>query len=130
MNTVLKRGFSILAMQALASGTLAALTGMPVLAQQAPTAAAPPSQAELERRKAMGGYFPERMKNPNLTSNPPRLTVTPPDQIPLKNIQVPPGFQVELWAHGMPGARMMARADNGTVFVGTRTIGRVYAVMD
>ena len=30
----------------------------------------------------------------------------------------------------MPGARMMARGDKGTVFVGTRTIGRVYAVMD
>ncbi|MBM3342904.1 MAG: sorbosone dehydrogenase family protein [Betaproteobacteria bacterium] len=78
----------------------------------------------------MGGYFPERMKNPNLSGNPPKLTVTPPDQIPLNKIQVPPGFQVELWAHGMPGARMMARGDKGTVFFGTRIIGRVYAAYE
>ncbi len=107
----------------LASGVLA-LTAAYALAQPAPSA------AEAERRKAMGGYFPERMQNPNLTGNPPRLTVTPPEEIPLKNIQVPSGFQVEIWAHGIPGARMMTRGDNGTVFVGTRTIGRVYAVMD
>jgi glucose/arabinose dehydrogenase len=61
---------------------------------------------------------------------PPRLTVTQPDQIPINRLRVPQGFQVELWAHGMPGARMMTRADNGTIFVGTRTIGRVYALTD
>jgi glucose/arabinose dehydrogenase len=88
------------------------------------------SAAELERRKSMGGYFPDRMKNPNLTGNPSRLTVTPPEDIPLNKLQLPPGFQVEIWAHGIPGARMMTRGDKGTVFVGTRTIGRVYAVMD
>jgi glucose/arabinose dehydrogenase len=30
----------------------------------------------------------------------------------------------------MPGARMMTRGDKGTVFVGTRAIGKVYAVTD
>jgi len=110
--------------RALVCGALG-LTAACALAQSTP-----PSAEEAERRRAMGGYFPERMKNPNLTGNPPRLTVTAPENIPLKNIQVPPGFEVELWAHGMPGARMMARGDKGTVFVGTRTIGRVYAVMD
>lgn len=59
-----------------------------------------------------------------------RLTVTPADKIPLDRISVPPGFKVELWAHGMPGARMMTRGDKGTIFVGTRQIGRVYAVVD
>jgi glucose/arabinose dehydrogenase len=43
---------------------------------------------------------------------------------------VPAGFKVELWASGMPGVRMMAQGPNGTVFVGTRTIGRVYAVTE
>jgi glucose/arabinose dehydrogenase len=100
------------------------------LASTCALAQKPPSAAEVERRKAMGGYFPDRMKNPNLTGNAPKLTITPPEEIPLNRIQVPAGFQVEIWAHGIPGARMMARADNGTVFVGTRTIGRVYAVMD
>jgi glucose/arabinose dehydrogenase len=58
------------------------------------------------------------------------MTVTPPDQLPVAQLRVPAGFKVEVWAHGMPGARMMAQGDNGTVFVGTRTIGRVYAVTD
>jgi glucose/arabinose dehydrogenase len=43
---------------------------------------------------------------------------------------VPAGFKVEVWAHGMPGARMMARGDKGTIFVGTRAIGRVYAIAE
>ena len=38
-----------------------------------------------------------------------RLTVTPPDQIPLNRLKVPQGFKLELWAHGMPGGRAMAR---------------------
>ena len=93
-------------------------------------AAAPPSTEEVERRKAMGGYHPERMKNPHLTGHPGKMTGTAPEDIPLKSLQVPAGFQVELWAHGNPGARMMARGDKGTIFQGTRTIGRVYATMD
>jgi glucose/arabinose dehydrogenase len=93
-------------------------------------AQAPPSAEEVERRKAMGGYHPERMKNPHLSGHPGKITVTAPEDIPLKNLQVPAGFQVELWAHGNPGARMMARGDKGTIFQGTRTIGRVYATMD
>ncbi len=123
MNTFLPRLFRSSVLGALAFGALG-LTGVSVLAQK------PPSADEVERRKAMGGYNPERMKNPNLTGNPPKMTITPPEEIPMNRIQVPAGFQVELWAHGMPGARMMTRGDKGTVFIGTRTIGRVYAVMD
>jgi glucose/arabinose dehydrogenase len=109
-------------------------------AKEAPAPAAKPEakpegkpaakMSEEDRRRAMGGYHPERMKNPKLTGHPPKLTVTPPDQIPLKNLQLPPGFEVEIWAHGNPGARMMTRGDKGTVFQGTRNIGRVYATMD
>jgi glucose/arabinose dehydrogenase len=73
---------------------------------------------------------PAEMADSKLAPHPPRLTVTPPDKITLDKIKVPPGFKVELWAHGMPGARMMARGDEGTIFVGTRTINRVYAVTD
>jgi glucose/arabinose dehydrogenase len=129
MNASLPRCLRIVTLSALAVALLTA-GGNHAYAQAAPAASAPASEAEIERRKAMGGFKPERMKNPNLTSVAPKLTVTAPEDIPLTNIQVPPGFQVELWAHGMPGARMMARAENGTVFVGTRTIGRVYAVTD
>lgn len=59
-----------------------------------------------------------------------KLTVTPPEQIPLDRLKVPAGFKVELWAHGLPGGRAMARADNGKLYVGTRGIGRVYEITD
>jgi glucose/arabinose dehydrogenase len=73
---------------------------------------------------------PSSMADSKLAPHPPRMTVTPADQIPLDRIKVPPGFKVELWASGIPGARMMTRGDQGTVFVGTRIIGRVYAISD
>jgi glucose/arabinose dehydrogenase len=62
--------------------------------------------------------------------HPPKLTVTPVADIPVRQLKVPAGFQVEVWAHGMPGARMMARGPGGKVYVGTRGIGRVYEVTD
>ena len=37
---------------------------------------------------------------------------------------------MELWAHGMPGIRTLAEGPNGTIFGGSRTIGRVYAVTE
>ena len=40
---------------------------------------------------------------------------------------MPPGFQVRLFAR-VPGARSMALSPNGTLFVGTREEGKVYAV--
>ena len=66
----------------------------------------------------------------NLKPHATPLTVTPPEKIPLDKIKVPAGFKVELWAHGMPGVRMMTRGDKGTIFVGTRAIGKVYAITD
>jgi glucose/arabinose dehydrogenase len=73
---------------------------------------------------------PPELENSPLAPHPSNLKETPADQIPIKKILVPPGFKVELWAHGMPGARMMTRGDKGTIFVGTRAIGRVYAITD
>jgi glucose/arabinose dehydrogenase len=73
---------------------------------------------------------PESMAGSTLAPHAPRMTVTPAEQVPVAALRVPDGFKVELWAHGMPGARMMALGEQGTVFVGSRVIGRVYAVRD
>jgi len=73
---------------------------------------------------------PEAMKDSKLAPHASPLTVTPPEKIAYSKLKVPAGFKVELWAHGMPGARMMTRGDKGTIFVGTRAIGKVYAVTD
>src|SRR5208282_3787067 len=50
----------------------------------------------------------------------------------LKNIKLPPGFKIELWASGLPGARQMAWGEKGTLFVGSwfGTGGNIYAVKD
>jgi glucose/arabinose dehydrogenase len=61
---------------------------------------------------------------------PGKLTATPPAEIPLSRLKLPPGFKVELWSHGTPGARAMARTESGKVYVGTRGIGRVYEITD
>lgn len=65
-----------------------------------------------------------------LKPHPSPLTVTPLEKITVDKLKVPAGFKVEIWAHGMPGARMMTRGDKGTIFIGTRVHGKVYAVTD
>ena len=48
----------------------------------------------------------------------------------LTGIQLPPGFTIDVYAEGVPGARSMALSPSGVLFVGTRQTGRVYAVVD
>ncbi len=87
----------------------------------------------LAQEKKVPGWAqgrPAALENSPLAPHAGKMTVTPAAEIPLDQIQLPPGFKAEIWAHGMPGARMMARGDKGTIFVGTRGIGRVYAVTD
>ena len=73
---------------------------------------------------------PSSMTDSKLAPHATPMTVTPVEKIQLSKLKVPAGFKVELWAHGIPGARMMARGDKGTIFIGTRVIGKVYAVTD
>ena len=48
----------------------------------------------------------------------------------LDTIRLPAGFQIELFSDALPGARSLAVSPDGTVFVGTRQQGKVYAVRD
>lgn len=45
-------------------------------------------------------------------------------------IQLPPGFRIEVFATGVPNARSLALGERGTLFVGTRSDGRVFALRD
>lgn len=47
----------------------------------------------------------------------------------LADIQLPAGFQIEVWSDQVPNARSLALGDGGTVFVSTRRDGRVYALI-
>jgi glucose/arabinose dehydrogenase len=50
--------------------------------------------------------------------------------LPLGDIQLPPGFTIALYAENVPGARSLTLGDNNIVFVGSRPEGRVYALVD
>jgi glucose/arabinose dehydrogenase len=73
---------------------------------------------------------PASMASSPLAPHASPLTVTPVEKITVDKLKMPNGFKVEIWAHGMPGARMMTRGDKGTIFAGTRAAGKVYAVTD
>ncbi len=51
-------------------------------------------------------------------------------ELRLDLIQLPPGFQINVYARGVSGARSMTRGSEGTLFVGSRGDGAVYAVLD
>jgi glucose/arabinose dehydrogenase len=48
----------------------------------------------------------------------------------LRRIVLPAGFYIEIYASGVPNARSMALGEHGTVFVGSRRAGNVYALVD
>ncbi|MBJ6725975.1 PQQ-dependent sugar dehydrogenase [Geomesophilobacter sediminis] len=50
-------------------------------------------------------------------------------EIQLDKIRLPPGFHIELFAGDVPGARSLALGAKGTVFVGSREEGKVYALI-
>ena len=50
--------------------------------------------------------------------------------IHLDRIKLPPGFSIQLYAENVPNARSMVMSPGGILFVGTRSAGNVYAVLD
>jgi glucose/arabinose dehydrogenase len=56
----------------------------------------------------------------------------PPDVpgLHLDRVRLPAGFRIDVYTSDVPGARSMTWGAKGTLFVGTRSEGRVYAVRD
>jgi glucose/arabinose dehydrogenase len=52
------------------------------------------------------------------------------DELPLEKIRLPEGFHIEVFAEGVEDARSLTRSESGTLFVGSRRAGKVYAVVD
>ena len=48
----------------------------------------------------------------------------------LSMIKLPPGFAISVYASGVPGARSMTLGPRGVLFVGSRSEGNVYAIID
>ncbi len=53
-----------------------------------------------------------------------------PADLRLDRINLPPGFTISVFTSEVPKARMMAWGAHGTLFVGSWTLGNVYAVTD
>ncbi|HWM90949.1 MAG TPA: sorbosone dehydrogenase family protein [Thermoanaerobaculia bacterium] len=51
-------------------------------------------------------------------------------RLPIGEIRLPPGFAISVYADNVPNARQMALSPNGTLYVGSRGEGKVYAVVD
>lgn len=48
----------------------------------------------------------------------------------LDKIELPPGFEIHIYAEGVENARQLVLGDHGTVFAGSRKAGKVHAVVD
>ncbi len=104
---------------ACALAALVAIESAPAAAQQAPAGAPPWAQGR-----------PKDQDSSTLAPHSPPLTAKPAKDIPIDRVKLPPGFEISVWASGMPNARSIAVGDKGTVFVGSRLVGNVYAVVD
>jgi glucose/arabinose dehydrogenase len=120
---------------ALALAVLAGCASGPAAPPAAPAAARPAAAAAAPAAAPAPPPMWQQGRSADLAASPlaplaGRNTATPPAEIALDRLKLPPGFKVELWAHGMPGARAMVRGDQGRIYIGTRGIGRVYEVTD
>ena len=110
------------------AGVLAFLVAAgPAIAQQPAPAppAPPPGFSPLDKSKPA-----ESRQDTSLRPHATPPTVTALDKIPVDKIKLPAGFKAEVWSHGHPAARSMVVGPKGTVFMGTRQIGRVYAITE
>lgn len=68
--------------------------------------------------------FPKSTSVPSVPTTLPPATSNPD----LSFIHLPEGFTINYFARDVPGARSLARGDDGTIYVGTRPQGVVYAL--
>jgi glucose/arabinose dehydrogenase len=94
-----------------------------VLALSPAMAQTPPGFSPLDRSNPQASQ-----QDVGLKPHPTPPTVTAADKLPVDKLKLPAGFKAEVWSHGHPGARTMVMGPKGTVFMGTRQIGRVYAI--
>jgi len=62
--------------------------------------------------------------------NPPGMKAFKSSDLPLDKIQLPEGFNISVYAADVKNARSLELSPSGTLFVGTRGEGKVYAIQD
>jgi glucose/arabinose dehydrogenase len=109
----------------LTSAAAALAVGFAAVLPQSAEAQGPPGMSAIDKSNPKASK-----QDAGLKPHPTPPTAAEPDKIPIDRIKLPPGFKAELWSHGHPGGRTMVRGDKGTIFMGTRVIGRVYAITE
>jgi glucose/arabinose dehydrogenase len=114
-----------------ASASAQQTTPAPTPSAPAPAAPAPAAQnapAALPPGSPLIGRPENNPAAAKLAPVAPPPLATAADKIPLDKLKAPKGFNLELYASGMPNARSLALSDKGTVFVGSRLQDKVYAI--
>jgi len=113
------------------------VVSLPVGAQQTPAAPAPAAastpQAAAKQPTPPPSWTqgrPESEAAVNLRPQVPPPIPTPADKLPLADLKAPKNFHLEIYAGGVANARSIRIGDKGTVFVSTRTLDRIYAIVD
>ena len=124
MTSILSRSRTLLFAVA---GLLAAPWAVP--AQQAPTAQpAPAAQPQTPPPWAQGR--PDTEGAAKLAPVVPPPIASAADKLPVSQLKVPKNFNIEVYAGGMANARSLRIGEKGTVFVSTRLLDKIYAVVD
>jgi glucose/arabinose dehydrogenase len=123
---------------ALLSGGLVA--ALPAAAQQTSASAAPAAQpaapaaafgpAIAPGKPGWTQAMPEGAAAANLAPVSALPIPTPADKLPVAMLHLPKNFHMEVYQAGLPGARSLRVDADGTVFVSTRVLDRVYAIVN
>ncbi len=98
-------------------------------AQQAPAPAAGPAAAQpLPPGSPMIGRPDNEAAQKLAPVAAPPLAASA-DKLPTAKLKVPAGFNIEVYASGIANARELALGDKGTVFVGSRLLDKVSAIV-
>jgi glucose/arabinose dehydrogenase len=120
-----------MARTSLIAGLLTGAAALPLAAEQAPATSAPAAPAAQPKMPApwMQGA-PATAESSHLAPNVAPPLPTPSDKLLLADLKLPKNFHLEVFANGMANARSLRVGDKSTVYVSTRVLDRIYAIVD
>jgi len=121
---------SVSARALLRAGTLAAAfaVALPAMAQQ-PAAPLPKPGTPGAPNQPLYGR-PDSEAAMKLAPVPAPPIAAAVDKLPVDKLKLPKGFNIEVYASGIPDARSIRIGDKGTVFIGNRVQDKVYAIVE
>jgi hypothetical protein len=108
----------------------------PLAAQQAPAGPTPTTTVQPAPAGQPQTPPPWAQGRPDTEGAAKLAPVVPPpiaaaaDKLPVTQLKAPKNFNIEVYASGMANARSLRIGDKGTVFVSTRLLDKIYAIVD